>query len=505
MSKLCSSARSIVFVFCILWCASLLADEPATSVKVDWNKVERISRTALTLQVVVNPPLRSGSAIHDKAWGALRDLGADYVRFVPWYPYPRLGVAELEPPSRQSTSWDFSLIDPLTLDFFGATGNHHVMLNFSTIPQWMFKTSSAVPYPSDPNEVTWSYEQGTELRDTSGKEVGDYFARLVSWYTRGGFVDELGKQHKSPNHYKIAYLEILNEPEYEHSFSAENYTRLYDVVAASIHQVSPETKFVGMSLAEPMKSAPFFEYFLNSRNHQPGVPLDMVSYHFYAVPTSDQNAAIQQFTFFEQADKFLTAVGFIESIRQRLSPKTKTDINETGCILPDDIGQGLPGAEANSIPPSYWNLCGAVFAYVYAGLARQGIDILGASQLVGYPTQFPSVTMLDWNTGLPNARYWVLKLLRDNLQPGDKIVETKSPSPYVFAQGFVAADGTHKLLLINKRDRPLDLTIPGAKGGKLERVDQSTGSQPPSVSDLQSEKILLQGLSVSIVNFPRGI
>src|SRR5664279_3122836 len=106
MSKLCSSARSMVFVCCILRCASLLAGEPATSVKVDWNKVERISKTALTLQVVVNPPLRTGSAIHDKALGALRDLGADYVRFVPWYPYPRLGVAELDPPSPQSTSWD---------------------------------------------------------------------------------------------------------------------------------------------------------------------------------------------------------------------------------------------------------------------------------------------------------------------------------------------------------------------------------------------------------------
>ena len=47
----------------------------------------------------------------------MKDLGADYVRYVPWLPYPKLGVAELEPPTPQKTSWDFSLIDPMTKDF----------------------------------------------------------------------------------------------------------------------------------------------------------------------------------------------------------------------------------------------------------------------------------------------------------------------------------------------------------------------------------------------------
>ena len=38
-------------------------------------------------------------------------------KHVPWLPYPRLVVAELEPPTGTKTSWDFSLIDPLTRDF----------------------------------------------------------------------------------------------------------------------------------------------------------------------------------------------------------------------------------------------------------------------------------------------------------------------------------------------------------------------------------------------------
>ena len=47
-----------------------------------------------------------------------------------------------------------------------------------------------------------------------------------------------------------------------------------------------------------------------------------------------------------------------------------------------------------------------------------GIDVAGESQLVGYPSQFPDVSMMNWENGNPNARYWILKLLKDNFGPG---------------------------------------------------------------------------------------
>ena len=155
---------------------------PPPTFEVAWDKVVRIDQSTPTLQVVVNPPLRRGSSIHDATFRALRDLGADYVRYVPWLPYPRLGVAELEPPSSRGTSWDFSLIDPMMADFLGATADHPTIVNFSTIPEWLFVTSQPVPYPKDPNQAVWNYSQGTELRDPTGKQVADYYARLVSWY-----------------------------------------------------------------------------------------------------------------------------------------------------------------------------------------------------------------------------------------------------------------------------------------------------------------------------------
>src|SRR5215467_15668622 len=133
------------------------AQEQTVKVTVHWDKVVRISQTTPTLQVVVNPPLQRGTPVHDNAFKALHDLGAEYVRYVPWLPYPKLGVAELGPPRNGQTLWDFSVIDPLTIDFLEATKGHSVILNFSTIPQWMYRTEKPVPYPADPNQVTWDY------------------------------------------------------------------------------------------------------------------------------------------------------------------------------------------------------------------------------------------------------------------------------------------------------------------------------------------------------------
>lgn len=37
--------------------------------------------------------------MHDAIFSALANLSADLVRFVPWFPYPKLAVAELDPPT----------------------------------------------------------------------------------------------------------------------------------------------------------------------------------------------------------------------------------------------------------------------------------------------------------------------------------------------------------------------------------------------------------------------
>jgi hypothetical protein len=464
----------------------------AQKIDVRWDKVERVSKTTATLQVVVNPPLRRGSPIHDRVFSELERLGANYVRYVPWLPYPKLAVAELEPPANGKTSWDFSLIDPMTLDFLNSTKGHPVILNFSTIPQWMFKTVEPVKYPADPDEVAWNYTQGTELRDPSGKELGDYYARLVNWYANGGFTDELGQRHESGHHFKITYWEVLNEPDFEHETTPEQYTARYDAIVAAIREVAPEIRFVGISAAAPSNNPRMFEYFLDPRNHRPGIPLDMISYHFYATPSADESPAVQQFTFFDQADRFIATVRYIEAIRQRLSPATQTTVNEIGSILAGD-----PNLKT-AIPDSYWNLSGACYAYVFGHLAMMGIDIAGESQLVGYPTQFPSVSMVDWSSGAPNARFRVLELLKNNFGPGDRIVTTSSGSSAVYALGMISPKAERKLLLVNKRDRDIDLTLNG-RTREVQYVDQTTNGGAIGRQAVSANRLMLRGLSVAVV------
>lgn len=491
------TAGRVVWLGCVLAAAvpgTMCAQD--SGLKIDWDKVTVVSKSTPTLQVVVNPPLRPGKLLGVAAYKALKDLGADYVRYVPWLPYPRLGVAELEPPTAQKTSWDFSLIDPMTKDFLAATEGHSTILNFSTMPAWLFKTDQPVTYPANPEEVKWDYTQGTELRDPTGKEMGDYYARLVSWYANGGFTDENGAKHESGYHYKVPYWEVLNEVDFEHSMTPEQYTERYDAIVSAIHAVSPDTKFVGMALAMPSLAPRFFEYFLDHAHHKAGIPLDMISYHFYAAPVAGEGLDQWQYTFFDQEAGFLNTVRYVEEIRKRLSPETRTDLDELGVILPTD---NTP--KDNVAPPAeYWNLAGALYADLFIELSRMQIDVIGESQLVGYPTQFPSVSMMDWVSNKPNARYWVLKLIKDNFHAGDKLVETKIGSPNLSAQAFVTPGG-HKLLLVNKRNSEVELGLGAAGNATAMVVDVQSGEGPARTVSVASGKIALEPFAVAVVSW----
>ena len=478
--------------------------------QIQWDKPLLVSRSTPTLQIVVNPMTRPGSPIHDSSFAAVKDLGADYVRYVPWLPYPKMVVAELEAPTAAATSCDISLIDPMTKDFFDSTAGHTRILNFSTIPAWLFKTEKAVTYPADPNQPVWNYTQGTQLVDPPGKQLGDYFARLVSWYSQGGFTDENGLRHNSGYHFPIPIWEVLNEPDFEHATTPQQYTERYDAIVGAIHKVSPDTKFMGLALAQPSLVPEFFQYFLDHKHHKPGIPLDYISYHFYASPQPEETIDNWQYTYFNQADGFLNTVRYAESIRKHLSPTTKVDLDELGVIQPDGTGN-LDGPNPyKPYPAAYWNLAASLYAYLYIELAKQGIDVIGESQLVGYPTQFPRVTMIDWTNGKPNARFWVLKLIKDNFGPGDTLATTDNgdqlgaPPGSFSAQAFQTAHGK-RLLLANKRNRSIDIALPAeaatAPTVSARSVDVQSGEGPARSVPVTGGKVTLAPFAVTVVSW----
>jgi hypothetical protein len=151
-------------------------------------------------------------------------------------------------------------------------------------------------------------------------------------------------------------------------------------------------------------------------------------------------------------------------------------------------------------PTAYWNLAGSLYAYLYIELSQMQIDIVGMSQLVGYPTQFPSVSMMDWTQNKPNARYWALKLIKDSFHPGDKLVQTSIGSGDVAAQAFITPAG-HKLLLANMRDRSIEVALPDAAQASALAVDAETGDGPARSVKPAGGMITMEPFAVTVVSW----
>lgn len=187
----------MLLTFAVLLCIAYVTASHQV-ITVDWHHVDFVSNTTLTLQVVANPVLdpKRCPKHADAAWGLLQELvdaGASYVRFVPWFPYPRYSVGELAPPQGNKTFWDFSEVIPQLSRFLNATKATKTVLNFSTQPAWMYTGNWS--YPSSPTQVDWTYSDGKTPYSNTTEQLAGYYSRLVSWLVHGHFVDEVGKLH----------------------------------------------------------------------------------------------------------------------------------------------------------------------------------------------------------------------------------------------------------------------------------------------------------------------
>ncbi|XP_044714782.1 uncharacterized protein HRG_11817 [Hirsutella rhossiliensis] len=298
-------------------------------------------------------------------------------------------------------------------------------------------------YPSDVNEIDFRYNQGTQLRDPSMTEIADYYRRIVNWYVNGGFTDECGTYHYSGHHWPIELWEVLNEPELEHQFTPELYNKFYDAITAAIREVAPKIRFVGE----------------------------------------------QATSSFQQMDDFILQVQKINQVRARLNPGMRIGFGEIGTILQK---AGIHITPGYVISDEYWVWSASVFAYVFAKTSGLDIDAIAQSQLDGYPGQFESVSMVDYRTAEPNARYRVLEMLQKNFQAGDKLLNTTSADEKAYhAQAYRTVDGQRKLLLINKTAQNHTLTISSFNQGQAQICDVSSGSNPHRTEIVQGDEITL--------------
>ena len=432
---------------------------PPSLLKINWMNVTAVSKTTATLQVVANPILNTKtSPVASKVFKLLHELQADLVRYVPWFPYPKVGVAELEPPNieQQKSFWNFSNIEQQFYDTFEAVTTtttsdlskkqkkKRIVINFSTQPTWMFNTSDWT-YKDNPNQADWSYTKGTWQPNTT-KLVAEYYGRLASWIIDGKFEDEFGNEIGGGPAYgnDVTHWEVFNEPETEHSLTWSQYNIMFDAIVQEIRRsVDPDKRirFVGMALSNH-HAWDWWEGFLNLHNHHPAVQdavtSGMASFHWYANPPTRTNISTFSETF-NQIDIFLENVDRIVSIRDRLSPTTGLSVNELGVIPPEDNHIDAPPS-----PPLYYNMVAGIYTVTLCELTLRQVDVVGSSQLCGCPAiplwdipdrQYPGVSMTNWTTGEGNPRYWALKLILQYFAPGDRIVETSLTHDHIYVPG----------------------------------------------------------------------
>lgn len=150
-----------------------------------------------------------------------------------------------------------------------------------------------------------------------------------------------------------------------------------------------------------------------------------------------------------------------------------------------------------------------------------GLDVVGMSQLVGYPSlnitrrdngardllepQYPSVAMLNWTDGSGTARYWALKLIIEELAPfSDLVVQTVTTpaAAPAYAQAYTAAaGGARKLLVGSKSSTPVSVQLPAELAGAAFRVvDLATGFGPARIESVPAGGLLyLAPFAVGIV------
>jgi len=154
-----------------------------------------------------------------------------------------------------------------------------------------------------------------------------------------------------------------------------------------------------------------------------------------------------------------------------------------------------------------WNAAAASFAYGFGTLSAFGYKIVGADQLIGgpYPDNSPMVSTLDWTTGQPNAKYWVIKMLVDAFGARPRSIHPTTVSGLrkevvgdpLFAQG-ISLEGRRGALLVSKiaaeQRLSLKMAFPhGSVAQVLEGVGPEPGFMPPVTKDLQAGEDIVLG------------
>jgi len=183
-----------------------------------------------------------------------------------------------------------------------------------------------------------------------------------------------------------------------------------------------------------------FEYFLDPRNHRPGTPLDMISYHFYATPSADESARCNSSR---------------SSTRRTGSSPRALHRSHSAAAVSGHRNRGErdrqhPAGDPNlkiAIPDSYWNLSELVMRTSSASLPRWASISRANRSWSAIPPSSPACRwwMVDRRSQC-TAR--VLELLKTTSALATYREDiSSSASSAVYALGMMSPKGERKLLL----------------------------------------------------------
>jgi len=188
---------------------------------------------------------------------------------------------------------------------------------------------------------------------------------------------------------------------------------------------------------------------------------------------------------FDQADGFVLAVKFVEAMRKHLSPETKQLSTKW-----DDTSYRQHARRLQElIPAAYWNLSERCMRTYSWNRPQLGIDVVNESQLVGYPSQFPSTSMVDWKDGsrMPGTAY--CSILHDNLSADDRPCGYNMDDAPMWPRRHSSPEKRESCCLVNKRNWAIAVALPGDFAtGRATTVDVTTGAQPPVTKSFEGPR-----------------
>ena len=137
---------------CFISHSSLFAQGSThTDLKIDWSKTAFESKSTPTLQVVVNPMLLRGSKMYCGSFAALKNVGGGVCPLCTLAALSKAGRCWIRTTHERRDLVRVKIHRSGAGRFRESDGGHSVVMNFSTMPAWLWKTDKPVYYPEDPN------------------------------------------------------------------------------------------------------------------------------------------------------------------------------------------------------------------------------------------------------------------------------------------------------------------------------------------------------------------